>query len=237
MDQEQNPLQKRKHRRKVRGRRDTGDSPVRFTAVDLLKQIPPPITLPGSSLTAMARQLDRRRWRLERAMNARRRRDFVPQSRNLRIPSVARLEGLAKQVTMLPTRRKCLKRREFQIYLDTVHRLRDAIVVAIRKIRQSEQRDCQQRYLARVGQIFLDAPPDVLEGFILTRRNQAGRNLHAAALARLRRATPQQLSEWGRRSAEVRRQKRALSSAAGPTSSPSVASANESATASGLESE
>jgi hypothetical protein len=182
--------------------------------------------LPGSSLIAIESQLSRRRERLERAMNARIKRDFVPQSRNLRIPSVVRLEGLATQVTMLPTRRRCLKRREFQIYLDTVHRLRDAIVVAIRKIRQFEQRDYQQRYLARVGQIFLDAPPDVLEGFILTRQDQAGRNLHAAALARLRRATPQQLSEWGRRSAEVRRQKRALTAADGPTSSPSVSSRN-----------
>src|SRR5262249_52806128 len=101
---------------------------------DILKLLPPPIVLSGSSLTAIERQLSRRRERLERAMNARIRRDFVPQSRNLRIPSVVRLEGLAKQVTMLLTRRKCLKRRELQIYLDTVHRLRDAIVVAIRKI-------------------------------------------------------------------------------------------------------
>jgi hypothetical protein len=101
-----------------------------------------------------------------------------------------------KAVETLPTRRKRLKRSEFKIYLDTMRRLRGAIVVAIRKIWQSEQRDYQQRYLAVVGQIFLDAPPDVLEGFILTRRNQAGRNLHAAALARMRAATPQQLSEW-----------------------------------------
>ena len=122
-----------------------------------------------------------------------------------------------------------------EIYLDTVLRLRDAIVVAIRKIRQSEQRDYQQRYLARVGQIFLDAPPDVLEGFILTRRNQAGRNAHAAALARMRAATSQQFSEWGRRSAEVRRQKR-LSAAAVATTTQSVASPTEFATPPALES-
>jgi hypothetical protein len=107
--------------------------------------------------------------------------------------------------------------------------------VAIRKIRQSEQRDYQQRYLARVGQIFLDASPEVLEGFILTRRNQAGRNVHAAALARLRRATPHQLSEWGRRSAEVRRQKR-LTAVVAPTSSPAESFSSESAAASSRES-
>src|SRR5262249_50914197 len=152
MDQDSKPLQHRKDQRVARGRAVKKRPQVRLTPTDILKLLPPPIVLSGSSLTAIERQLSRRRERLERAMNARIRRDFVPQSRNLRIPSVARLEGLAKQVTMLPTRRKCLKRREFQIYLDTVHRLRDAIVAAIRKIRQSEQRDYQQRYLARVGQ-------------------------------------------------------------------------------------
>src|SRR5262249_12116558 len=152
MDQDSKPLQHRKDQRVARGRAVKKRPQVRLTPTDILKLLPPPIVLHGSSLTAIERQLSRRRERLERAMNARIRRDFVPQSRNLRIPSVARLEGLAKQVTMLPTRRKCLKRREFQIYLDTVHRLRDAIVAAIRKIRQSEQRDYQQRYLARVGQ-------------------------------------------------------------------------------------
>ena len=161
----------------------------------------------------------------------------MPQARNLQIPSTVRLEGLLEQIQTLPTRRKCLTRAEFKVYLDTVLRVRDAIVVAIRKIRQSKQRDYQQRYLARVGQIFLDATPDVLEGFILTRRNQVGRSVHAVAMARMRRATSQQLSEWGRRGAEVRRQKRALIAAAGPTSNPSVASANESATSSALESE
>jgi hypothetical protein len=43
-------------------------------------------------------------------MNARTRQDFVPQSRNLQMPSLVRLEGLAKEVEALPTRRKLLKR-------------------------------------------------------------------------------------------------------------------------------
>jgi len=44
----------------------------------------------------------------------------------------------------------------------------------------------------------VDASVDVLEAFILGRRNKPGRNFHAAALARMRTATPQQPSEWGR---------------------------------------
>jgi len=181
MDQDSKPLQHRKDQRAARGRVVKKRPQVRLTPTDILKLLPPPIVLPGSSLTAIERQLSRRRERLERAMNARTRQDFVPQSRNLRMPSVVRLEGLAKEVETLPTRRKLLKRGELKIYFDTVLRLRHAIVVAIHKIRQSEQRDYQQRYLARVGQTFLDAPPDILEGFILTRRNQAGRNVHDAA--------------------------------------------------------
>jgi hypothetical protein len=106
----------------------------------------------------------------------------------------------------------------------------------IRKVQQSEHRAAQLRYLARVGQIFLDASPEVVERFIITRRNRAGRNLHAAAMARMKRATPQQLAEWGRRGGEVSQRKR-LSAAATATSKPGVASANESAAASALESE
>jgi hypothetical protein len=49
-------------------------------------------------------------------------------------------------------------------------------------------------------------------------------------MARMRHATSQQLSEWGRKGAESRRQKRALIAAAGPTSSPSVDVPTESAT-------
>ena len=61
-------------------------------------------------------------------------------------------------------------RAEFRVYLDTMLRVRNAIVVAIRKIRQSEQRDYQQWYLAWGGQIFLDAPPHALETFIVSVR-------------------------------------------------------------------
>jgi hypothetical protein len=115
--------------------------------------------------------------------------------------------------------------------------VRGAIATLARKFRRLENIDKQYRYWARVGEIFLDAPSGAFESFLAGRRNRRGQNVHAVALARMRAATPQQLSEWGRRSAEVRRQKRALTVAAGPTPSPSVASANESAAAPALESE
>ena len=157
--------------------------------------------------------------------------------RQIHLPKLTRLEALAKEVETLPTRRKCLTRKEFGIYLDALRQMRGVIAGLMRKVQDAGHRACQDRYLVKIGQLVVDAPDDVFEAFILGRRNKPGRNFHAAALARMRAATPQQLSEWGRRSAEVRRQKRALIAAAGPTPSPSAASANESATASALESE
>src|SRR5262249_20547020 len=71
---------------------------VRLTPTDILKLLRPPIGLPGSSLTAIERLLSRRREPLVRAMKARTRQDFVPQSRNLQMPSTARLEGLLEQI-------------------------------------------------------------------------------------------------------------------------------------------
>jgi len=217
----------------VGGRRN----PLHLTPLDILRQLPAPYVPPQSSLTAMARQLDVRRERLERAMKARSRHDFVPQSGILRLPSTARLEGLLEQIEALPRHRKCLDRAQFRVYLATLLRVRDALVLALRKIRRHEQCDYQRGYLARVGAIYLDSPPDVFASFLAGKRNRRGQNAAAVAMARMRRATSQQLSEWGRKGAESRRQKRALIAAAGPTSNPSVSSANEFATASAPESE
>ena len=68
----------------------------------------------------------------------------------------------------------------------------------MRKVRDAGHRAHQDRYLVKIGQLVVDAPDDVFEAFILGRHNNAGRNFHAAALARMRTATPQQPSEWGR---------------------------------------
>ena len=186
MDDQPKPLQQRKEQRVVRRRRLNPRPQVRLTPTDILKLLPQPIVLPDRSLAAIERQLSHRRERLERAMKARLRQDFVPQPRHFQMPSTVRLEGLLEQIETLPTRRKCLTRAEFRVYLDTLLRVRNAIVTAIRKIRQSRQRDYQQRYLARVGQIFLDAPANVLEKFIVGRRpgrKQPGREWRKARLS------------------------------------------------------
>ena len=192
--------------------------------------------LSDRSLAGYARRLEQRRERLQRLTARFAGKGFVTIPRQIHLPKLTQLEALAKEVETLPTRRKCLTRKEFGIYVDALRQMRGVIAGLMRKVQDAGHRARQDRYLVKIGQLFLDAPPDVLEGFILTRRNQAGRNLHAAALARMRAATPQQLSEWGRRSAEVRRQKRPLIAAAASTPSPSVSSANESATASSRES-
>jgi len=61
----------------------------------------------------------------------------------------------------------------------------------------------------------------VLETFIASRRNRSGVNFHASALARMRAATllPGQLSEWGRRGAQARLEKRLAARMDGSTTS------------------
>jgi len=93
------------------------------------------------------------------------------------------------QVETLPTHRKCLTRREFGVYV-ALRQVRGAIATLARKFRRLENIDKQQRYWARVGQIFLDAPSGAFESFLAGRRNRRGQNVHAAALARMRTATP-----------------------------------------------
>jgi hypothetical protein len=68
----------------------------------------------------MARQLDVRRARLERALAHRTRKEIVLGPRYVQVPKLARLEALAKQVETLPTHRKCLTRREFGVYVDAL---------------------------------------------------------------------------------------------------------------------
>jgi hypothetical protein len=128
----------------------------------------------------------------------------VPQSGILRLPSTARLEGLLEQIEALPRHRKCLDRAQFRVYLATLLRVRDALVLALRKIRRHEQCDYQRGYLARLGAIYLDSPPDVFTSFLAGKRNRRGQNVAAVAMARVRRATSQQLSEWGRKGADSR---------------------------------
>jgi hypothetical protein len=191
--------------------------------------------LADRSLTAIERQLSIRRARLERALAHRTWKEIVLRPRNVKVPKLARLEALAKKVETFPTHRKCLTRREFAVYVDDLRQVRGAIATLARKFRRLENIDKQYRYWARVGEIFLDAPSGAFESFLAGRRNRRGQNVHAVAMARLRRSTSQQLSEWGRRGAEVRRQKR-LTAVVAPTSSPTESFSSESAATSSRES-
>jgi hypothetical protein len=87
---------------------------------------------------------------------------------------------------------------------------RRSVAGLAQQARKSQHRDRQEAYLARIGRLFLDAPADVLESFILDRRDKKGANIHAVALARKRNANlpRERLSEWGRKGAEALWRKR-----------------------------
>ena len=87
---------------------------------------------------------------------------------------------MAKEVETLPTRRKCLTRKEFGIYVDALRQMRGVIAGLMRKVQDAGHRACQDRYLVKIGQLVVDAPDDVFEAYILGRRNKSGRNFHAA---------------------------------------------------------
>ena len=107
--------------------------------------------------------------------------------------------------------------------------MRRALAGLINKVQESEHRARQERYPARVGRLFLDAPDDMLESFVIGRRNKSGKNLHAAAMARMRAANlrPGQLSELGRRGAQMRLQKRGVIGIGGPTTNLGASRPNE----------
>ena len=200
----------------VRGRRVKVGSNDRLTPSDLMKLIPSPVVLPGRSLAAIERQLAVRRERLQRLTARFAGKPFVTIPRQIRLPKLTRLEALAKQVETLPTRRKCLTRREFGIYMDAIRQLRSTIAGMIRKVQNIGHRSDESRYLQKIARLFLDAPPDVFASFLAGRRNRRGQNVHAMAMARMRHATSEQLSEWGRRGGKATKRKR-LNAAAAPT--------------------
>jgi hypothetical protein len=237
MDQDSKTRQRRKGRRIALGSRGEPLHHDRLTPSDLLRLIPSPIMLPAESLAGYARRLEQRRERLRRLTARFAGKEFVERPRQIHLPKLATLEALAKEVASFPTHRKCLTRKEFGIYVDALRQVRGVIAGLMRKVQNAGHRACQDRYLVKIGRLVTDAPDDVLETFILTRLNKPGRNPHAIALARMRRATPEQLREWSRRALEAKRRKHALTAAAAPTSSPSAASANESPTPGALESE
>jgi hypothetical protein len=221
MNSEPKPLQRRKDQHSTRSRRKKpGGKAVHLSLTDFLNLLPRPV-LADRSLTAIARQLDVRRARLESALAHRTRKEIVLRPRYVQVPKLTRLEALAKQVDMLQTHRKCLTRREFGVYVDALRQMRGVIATLACKFRRLENIDKQQRYWARVGEVFLDAPSGAFESFLAGRRNRRGQNSAAIALSRMRRATPQQLAEWGRRGGEATQRKR-ISAAAAPIPSQCV---------------
>jgi hypothetical protein len=156
--------------------------------------------------------LDLRRQRLERLKTRAGKTGFVVAPERIHAPDLAKLNALERELETFPTRRRLLKRSEFRVYANTLRRMQRTIAGLISRVRESGHRAREERYLARIGRLFLDAPDDVLESFIVSRRNRSGKNLHAAALARMRAANlrPGQLSEWGRRGVQVRLEKRRI---------------------------
>jgi hypothetical protein len=102
------------------------------------------------------------------------------------VPNLFKLNALGHELRAFPTRWRLLTVKEFQTYADAPLRTRLSVAGLAKQVRKSQHRDRQEAYLARIGRLFLDAPDDMLESLILNRRNSAGWNLHAAALARMR---------------------------------------------------
>jgi hypothetical protein len=173
----------------------------RSVAVRFSGTLPGPFALSDRSLGSYVRQLALRRQRLERLKTRSAAKGFVVSPQRVHAPRLAKPQALERELGRFPTRRRLLKRSEFRVYADVLRRMRRTLAALIHRVQGCAHRDRQERYLARIGRILLDAPDEVLESFIVGRRNQSGRNLHAAAMARMRAANlrPEQLSEWGRR--------------------------------------
>ena len=90
--------------------------------------------------------------------------------RQIHLPKLTRLEALAKEVETLPTRRKCLSRKQFGIYMNALRQMRGAIAGLMRKVQDAGHRADENRYLLKIARLFLDSPPDVFESFISSRR-------------------------------------------------------------------
>jgi hypothetical protein len=169
MGQQPKPLQQRNERLTARSRLATPQSNDRLTPTDLLKLLPSPIVVPDESLARYARRLEQRRQRLQRLTARFAGKEFVMIPRQIHLPKLTRLEALAKQVETFPTRRKCLTRKEFGIYVDALRQVRGVIAGLMRKVQDAGHRADENRYLLKIARLFLDSPPDVFETFIASR--------------------------------------------------------------------
>jgi hypothetical protein len=177
-----------------------------------------------------ASNLIRRLERQERLERLAAGKDFVFAPRRVHAPNLSELEALERELQELPTRRRLLTIKQFRVYTDALWRLKRAVAGLIDQVMRYDHGRRQERYLARVGRLFLDAPPEVVERFILNRGDRRGANLHAVALARRRssRLSREKLSEWGRKGAHSLWAKRGKAIApAQPKASPAESSPNE----------
>jgi len=184
-------------------------SAVRLSPTDYLKLLPePPLAI--DTMNFFARDLAQHFQRVDRLKRLASKKGIVFGPERVHLPNLAKLDALERELRTFPTRRRFLTVKQFPAYADALRRMRRTMAGLTEQMRKSQHRDRQEAYLARVGRLFLDAPPDVLESFILNRSNNAGSNLHATALARMRNdgLSHEKLAEWGRRGAQARWAKR-----------------------------
>jgi hypothetical protein len=124
--------------------------PVRLFPSELARLLPMP-ELPDRSLTAVERQLDLRRERLERLAARLGRQAFVLRPRHIHVPDLAEFDALEQRLAALPDRRTHLTVREFKVVADVIRKLREAVAGLRQRVVKAEGRLAHDRYLARVG--------------------------------------------------------------------------------------
>jgi hypothetical protein len=100
-------------------------------------------------------------------------RDFVVAPQRVYVPNLDKLSGLERELREFPTRRRLLTVKQFLTYADALRRMRRAVAGLAQRVRKSQHSEGQEAYLARIGRLFLDAPADVLAGFVLNRRKES----------------------------------------------------------------
>jgi hypothetical protein len=192
---------------RLNGKRKRQPAPrTRLSLTDFLGLLPGPPPLPASTANRFARILERSFERVERLKRLVAGKDYVVVPQRVHVPNLAKLDELEQELREFPRRRRLLTIPQFMVWADELRQMRRSVVGLAEEVRKSQHSDRQEAYLARFGRLFLEAPGDVLESFILNRPNKAGSNLHAVALARMRNhGLPRdKLAEWGRKGAAAR---------------------------------
>jgi hypothetical protein len=179
---------------------------VRVSPSELVRLLAEPLRFDAAAKNPLARSLARHLRRLERLKKLSAGRDFLFQPQRVHVPNLSKLSVLEHELRELPTRRKLLTVKEFATYVDVLRRMQRCVAGLAAQVRGFQHLHRQEAYKARIGRIFLDAPDELLESFIVNRRNRTGSNLHAAFLARIRndRLPREKLVEWGRKGAQAR---------------------------------